>query len=250
MTALRAPRLESTVTDTVFSPVITGVPWEPPADLKDWYPRGRQAFEHPLLQRIAGGLAHDREVRGWVRSRVCLAEYLARKEVLVLAQVSDRDTRRRWTPRLLAIDGHGDFYGPAKQGLAESWRCLASRLGSVPEPGEQALESTLAALFDASLEGVRHSSWAASLGAALVDDAVIRHDGVMARRLAEAAGQGGLGWALQCHGALERNTLAAVSAWLAGDDAGRAAPLLQAVERRVALEHAVLSAVQALMAPS
>lgn len=211
-----------------------------------------QAGNHPLLHRIRSGVAHANEVSAWARSRVYLTEYLARKEILVLAKAVDRDTRRLWTLRLLAIDGCGDFYGPSKQGLIESWRRVSAQLDGPSDPLVADPMSALEPLLERQLSHVQSATWMESVGMSLVDDWVVRNDAAMGLMLAGAGtipGTHHSAWALQIKTDLAQNTWEALSTQL-GQPAehGLTERLAQSVERRVAFEHAILDSVQSLIA--
>jgi hypothetical protein len=235
------------VTDLASSPWVSASPWVAPPATQTLLSRAAVAGDHPLLHRIRSGAAHADDIAAWVQSRVCLAEYQARKDILVLAKLSDRDVRRRWTLRLLAIDGHGDFYGPSKQGLLEFWRRLSEQVCGPPSPFSAVLTAALDRLFDAQLVRVQNASWVESLGSTLVDDGVARNDGAMALMLTGASGYAGNSWALQHNAGLAQHTLQEISVQLGlSADDGLTAEALASIDQRVALEHAVLDAVQAL----
>jgi hypothetical protein len=233
------------VTDLASS-WVSASPWVALPDTQSLLSRAAVAGNHPLLHRIRSGTAHAADVAAWVQSRVRMAEYQAMKETLVLAKLSDRDARRRWTLRLLAIDGHGDFYGPSKQGLLESWRRLREQVCGPNRRASGALSVALDRLFDTHLINVHNASLIESLGSTLVDDWVARNDGAMALMLASASAYAGNGWALQHNAGLAQHTLQEISVQLGTPaDDGLAAEALVSIDQRVALEHAVLDAVQA-----
>ena len=243
------------MTDLASSPWVSASPWVALPATQALFARAALAGDHPLLHRIRSGASHADDIVAWVQSRVCLVEYQARKDILILAKLSDRDARRRWTLRLLAIDGHGDFYGPSKQGLLESWRRLMEQVCVPSRPPSAALTATLGRLFDTQLVRVQNASWIESLGSTLVDDWVARNDGATALMLASASASAsasayaGSGWALQHNSGLAQHTLQALSAQLGPSaDDGLTAEALASIDQRVALEHAVLDAVQAFAA--
>lgn len=238
------------MTDLASSPWVSASPWVALPATQTLLSRAALAGHHPLLHRIRSGAAHADDIAAWVQSRVYLAEYQARKDILVLAKLSDRDARRRWTLRLLAIDGHGDFYGPSKQGLLESWRRCREQVCGLPRPSSEALAAALDHLFDTQLVRVQNASWIESLGSTLVDDGVARNDGAMALMLTGASGLAGNTWALQHNAGLAQHTLQEISVQIGRSaDDGLAAEALASIDQRVALEHAVLDAVQALASP-
>jgi hypothetical protein len=101
-------------------------------------------------------------------------------------------------------------------------------------------------LFDTHLINVHNASLIESLGSTLVDDWVARNDGAMALMLASASAYAGNGWALKHNAGLAQHTLQEISVQLGTPaDDGLAAEALVSIDQRVALEHAVLDAVQA-----
>jgi hypothetical protein len=235
------------VTDLASSSWVSASPWAALPAAQTLLSRAAVAGDHPLLHRIRSGAAHADDITAWVQSRVRLAEYQARKDILVLAKLSDQEARRRWTLRLLAIDGHGDFYGPSKQGLLESWRLLMEQVCGLTRPSFGVLAAALDHLFDTQLVRVQNASWIESLGSTLVDDGVARNDADMALMLTVSGAYAGKGWALQHSAGLAQHTLQEISVQLGQSaDGGMAAEALASIDQRVALEHAVLDAVQAL----
>lgn len=240
------------MTEIAPTPLASGSSWIASPVMDALCARAAEAGNHPLLHRIRSGVAHANEVSAWARSRVYLTEYLARKEILVLAKAVDRDTRRLWTLRLLAIDGCGDFYGPSKQGLIESWRRLSAQLHGPSDPITADLMSALEPLLERQLSHVQSATWMESVGMSIVDDWVVRNDAAMALMLAGAGtipGTHQSAWVLQSRTDIAQNTWAALSKQL-GQPAehGLTERLLQSVEQCVAFEHAILDSVQSFVA--
>jgi hypothetical protein len=234
------------VTDLASSPWISASPWMALPATQTLLSRAAVAGDHTLLHRIRSGAAHADDIAEWVQSRVYLAEYQARKDILVLSKLSDRDARRRWTLRLLAIDGHGDFYGPSKQGLLESWRRLREQVCSPTRPSSGALTAALDHLFDTQLVRVQNASWIESLGSTLVDDWVARNDceivGVLpAEKTLPVSSR--RDFQLFNNHLLSANTLVALETQLGvAMDQGLLKQVLKSIEVRVRLEHAILEA--------
>lgn len=213
--------------------------------------RAMVAGDHPLLQRITSGASHAEEISAWAQSRWCLAEYLAKKEILVLAKAGDREARRLWTTRLLAIDGHGDFYGPCKQGLIEAWRRLVTQLQPSEFLASQSsleLTTTLERLFDEHLRFMASASWIESLGASIVDDWVVRHDWMAAVMLSASGTLAAIShgnWNPFKHEESSLNTMLALGTQFGPcEDRDFSGQICRSLEKRVELEHAILTAVQ------
>lgn len=237
------------MTDIALSPRASGSTWCVSPAMDALYAHAAEAGNHQLLHRIRSGVAHAEEVSAWAQSRLYLAEYLARKETLVLTNAVDRETRRLWTSRLQVIDGHGDFYGPSKQGLIESWRRLLAHLCSSTTQLSTELAAAIARLLEAHLLCVHEATWIETLGMAVVDDWVVRNDGTTTLMLAGVGtipGTHHMDWALQSKTDIAQNTLKALSVQLAQPaESELASRVLQSIERRVGLEQAILDAAQA-----
>lgn len=238
------------MTEIAPTPLASGSSWIASPVMDALCAHVAEAGNHPLLHRIRSGVAHAHEVSAWARSRVYLAEFLARKEIFVLAKAVDRDTRRLWTFRLLAIDGCGDFYGPSKQGLIESWRRLSAQLDSLSDSLAADPVSALEPLLAEQLLHVQSATWMESVGMSIVDDWVVRNDAEMALMLSGAGtipGTHHSAWALQSRADITQNAWEALSKQLGQpEENGLTERLLQSVERRVAFEHAILDSVQSL----
>lgn len=212
--------------------------------------RAADAGDHPLLRRLRTGTARSEEVLAWLQCRYCLAEHLAKKEVLVLAKAKDREGRRLWVQRVLALDGYGDFYGPTKHGLIETWKKLFALVPTTSNTSllSAELSAHLELLFGQHLLQIRDADWIESLGISVVDDWVVQND-LMTANLLSVAGQSmgsfrSSGKPAICT-ALSATTFGALDSELANfNDQRFWEQALKAVDARVEFEHAILTAAQ------
>lgn len=109
------------------------------ADLPAW---GRAEFEsrlrakgagyhthHPFNVRMNQGLLSPEQVRGWIANRFYYQINIPQKDAAIIANCSDRETRRKWVQRILDHDGHDE-----QAGGIEAWSRLATAAGIAREP--------------------------------------------------------------------------------------------------------------------
>jgi len=85
-------------------------------------------IHHPFNVRMnAGGCTPD-EIRCWVANRFYYQICIPRKDAAILANMPDREHRRKWIDRILDHDGHGDHQGAAAGGI-EAWTRLGEAVG-------------------------------------------------------------------------------------------------------------------------
>jgi len=85
-------------------------------------------IHHPFNVRMnAGGCTPD-EIRCWVANRFYYQICIPRKDAAILANMPDREHRRKWIDRILDHDGHGDHQGSAAGGI-EAWTRLGEAVG-------------------------------------------------------------------------------------------------------------------------
>lgn len=213
--------------------------------------RATVAGDHPLLRRIRSGSASGEEVLAWLQCRWCLAEHLAKKEVLVLAKAKDREGRRLWVQRVLAHDGYGDFYGSSKQGLIEYWKGLCALVPSISKvpPLSAGLIARLEPHFERHLLQVQDANWAGSLCISLVDDWVVQNDLLTASMLSVAGESMGffrnVGKPAISTASSASTIMALDSALSVLNDQSCLEQALNQVDARIELEHTILTAAQA-----
>lgn len=104
-------------------------------------PWGREEFEaqlrakgagyhihHPFNVRLNGGQCSPDEIRCWVANRFYYQVCIPRKDAAILANMPDREHRRKWVERILDHDGYGDYEGSAAGGI-EAWTRLGEAVG-------------------------------------------------------------------------------------------------------------------------
>jgi len=104
-------------------------PWTP-AEFEDQLRNKGRAYHshHPFNVRMnAGGCTPD-EIRCWVANRFYYQICIPRKDAAILANMPDREHRRKWIDRILDHDGHGDHQGSAAGGI-EAWTRLGEAVG-------------------------------------------------------------------------------------------------------------------------
>lgn len=214
------------------------------------FTRATDAGDHPLLRRLRSGSASGEEVLAWLQCRWCLAEHLAKKEVLVLAKVKDREGRRLWVQRVLALDGYGDFYGSSKQGLIEYWKGLCAFVPSISKvpPLSAGLIARLEPHFERHLLQVQAANWIESLCISLVDDWVVQNDLMTASPLSvagESIGRFRSGATPAISTSPSASTIMALdSAFSLLNDHSGLEQALDMVDARIELEHTLLTAAQ------
>ena len=212
--------------------------------------RATAAGDHPLLRRLRSGSASSEEVLAWLQCRWCLAEHLAKKEVLVLAKAKDREGRRLWVQRVLVLDGYGDFYGSSKQGLIEYWKGLCALVPSISQvpPLSAELIACLEPHLERHLLQVQEANWTDSLCISLVDDWVVQNDLVTANLLSvagESMGRFRSGGKPAISAASWATTIIALDPELSVlNDHSGLEQALDLVETRIELEHTLLAAAQ------
>jgi len=101
-----------------------------PAEFEDQLRSKGRAYHihHPFNVRMnAGGCTPD-EIRCWVANRFYYQICIPRKDAAILANMPDREHRRKWIDRILDHDGHGDHQGSAAGGI-EAWTRLGEAVG-------------------------------------------------------------------------------------------------------------------------
>lgn len=85
-------------------------------------------IHHPFNVRLNSGHCTPDEVRTWIANRFYYQVCIPRKDAAVMANMPDREERRRWILRMLDHDGHGNYKGDDAGGI-ESWIRLGEAAG-------------------------------------------------------------------------------------------------------------------------
>ena len=87
--------------------------------------RGRSYhIHHPFNVMLNTGMATPEQIRGWVANRFYYQVCTPQKDVAILANCPDRETRRKWIERIHDHDGLGD-----NPGGIEAWTRLGIAVG-------------------------------------------------------------------------------------------------------------------------
>ncbi len=83
---------------------------------------------HPFNVRMNTGGCTPEEIRCWVANRFYYQICIPRKDAAILANMPDREQRRRWITRILDHDGYGNYEGVMAGGI-EAWTRLGEAVG-------------------------------------------------------------------------------------------------------------------------
>lgn len=146
-------------------------------------PWGREEFEaqlrakgagyhihHPFNVRLNGGQCSPDEIRCWVANRFYYQVCIPRKDAAILANMPDREHRRKWVERILDHDGYGDYEGSAAGGI-EAWTRLGEAVG-IPRQALWSLERVAPAVrfaCDAYVNFAARQSWQEAVCSSLTE---------------------------------------------------------------------------------
>lgn len=85
-------------------------------------------INHPFNVKMNSGLLREEQIRGWVANRFYYQVNIPQKDGAIIANCSDRETRRKWVRRILDHDGDGD-----NAGGIDAWVRLGVAVGIEPE---------------------------------------------------------------------------------------------------------------------
>jgi len=74
-------------------------------------------IHHRFNVRMNGGQCTPDEIRCWVANRFYYQVCIPRKDAAIIANMSDREHRRKWVDRILDHDGCGDYEGSSAGGI-------------------------------------------------------------------------------------------------------------------------------------
>jgi len=81
-------------------------------------------INHPYQVLMAEGKLNREQIQGWVANRFYYQVSIPRKDAAILANIPDREVRRKWLQRILDHDGYGD-----DEGGIEAWIRLGMACG-------------------------------------------------------------------------------------------------------------------------
>ena len=85
-------------------------------------------IHHRFNVRMNGGQCTPDEIRCWVANRFYYQVCIPRKDAAIIANMSDREHRRKWVDRILDHDGCGDYEGSSAGGI-EAWTRVGEAVG-------------------------------------------------------------------------------------------------------------------------
>lgn len=81
-------------------------------------------IHHPFNVRMNSGQLREDQIRGWVANRFYYQVSIPQKDAAIIANCTDRDTRRKWVRRILDHDGWD-----GEDGGIEAWVRLGEAVG-------------------------------------------------------------------------------------------------------------------------
>lgn len=84
----------------------------------------RYHIHHPFNIKMRNGELSREQIKGWVANRFYYQIIIPKKDAAIMANIDDRETRRKWVERILDHDGYGD-----KEGGIEAWTRLGEAVG-------------------------------------------------------------------------------------------------------------------------
>src|SRR5207302_6354048 len=114
------------------------LPWTKPEFEEKLRAKGeRYHIHHPFHVAMNSGRCTKAQVQGWVLNRFYYQVSIPVKDAAILANMPDREQRRRWIQRILDHDGaHGS------EGGIEAWLRLAEAVGLEREQADGDRKST------------------------------------------------------------------------------------------------------------
>lgn len=126
----------------------------------------RYHIHHPFNVKMRSGQLSRKQIQGWVVNRFYYQVIIPRKDAAILANITDRETRRKWVQRVLDHDGYGD-----KEGGIEAWARLGEAVG-INRDALWSLEHVLPGVrfaVDAYLNFARTATWQEAVCSSLTE---------------------------------------------------------------------------------
>jgi pyrroloquinoline-quinone synthase len=126
----------------------------------------RYHIHHPFNIKMRNGELSRKQIQGWVINRFYYQIIIPQKDAAIMANISDRETRRRWVQRILDHDGHGE-----NEGGIEAWTRLGEAVG-IPREELWSLKRVQPAVkfaVDAYLNFARTASWQEAVCSSLTE---------------------------------------------------------------------------------
>lgn len=126
----------------------------------------RYHIHHPFNIKMRNGELSRKQIQGWVINRFYYQIIIPQKDAAIMANISDRETRRRWVQRILDHDGY-----EGKEGGIEAWTRLGEAVG-IPRDELWSLKHVQPAVrfaVDAYLNFARTASWQEAVCSSLTE---------------------------------------------------------------------------------
>jgi pyrroloquinoline-quinone synthase len=123
-------------------------------------------IHHPFHVAMYEGRASREQIQGWVANRFYYQTSIPMKDAAILANCSDRETRREWVQRILDHDG-----APDEEGGTEAWLRLAEATGLRREQvlSEELVLPGVRFAVDAYVNFARRASWQEAASSSLTE---------------------------------------------------------------------------------
>lgn len=126
----------------------------------------RYHIHHPFNIKMRNGELSQKQIRGWVANRFYYQITIPQKDAAIMANITDRETRRKWVQRILDHDGHD-----GKEGGIEAWVRLGEAVG-IDREHLWSLKNLLPAVrfaVDAYFNFARSASWQEAICSSLTE---------------------------------------------------------------------------------
>jgi pyrroloquinoline-quinone synthase len=123
-------------------------------------------INHPFNVKMNNGLLSDDQIRGWVANRFYYQVNIPRKDGAIIANCTDRETRRKWVRRILDHDGDDD-----NEGGIEAWVRLGEAVG-IERADLWSLRHVVPGVrfaVDAYVNFARHAPWQEAVCSSLTE---------------------------------------------------------------------------------
>lgn len=127
-------------------------------------------IHHPFNVRMNSGGCTPDEIRCWVANRFYYQICIPRKDAAIMANMPDREHRRKWIDRILDHDGFGDYQGSSGGGI-EAWTRLGEAVG-IPRDQLWSLELVVPGVrfaCDAYVNFARQAPWQEAVCSSLTE---------------------------------------------------------------------------------
>ena len=113
-------------------------------------------INHPFHVLMNTGKLEKKAIQGWVANRFYYQTSIPIKDAAIMANCTDRDTRRLWVQRIIDHDGTAD-----DPGGIEAWLQLGEAVGLTREElwSEEHVLPGVRFAIDAYVNFARHASW-------------------------------------------------------------------------------------------